>query len=73
MTYDRIEADGWLGGPVGPEVRARLGDVALVPFEPVAYLEPGEAAESRLVCRHGSLTAEEMFVPLVASRGRLSG
>ena len=70
-TYEEVERDGWLGGPVTPEVRSRLGDVALVPFEPVAYLERGEAAESKLVCRHGSLTADEMFVPLVASRGRL--
>jgi hypothetical protein len=71
-TCEEVVRDGWLGGPVAPEVRARLGDVALVPFEPVAFLEPGEAAESRLVCRHGSLTAAEMFVPLLASRGRLS-
>ena len=70
-TCDEVERDGWFGGPLDPEVRARLGDVALVPFEPVAYLEPGEAAESRLICRHGSLTEEEMFVPLVAARGRL--
>jgi hypothetical protein len=70
-TYEEIERDGWLGGRLSAQVRARLGDVALVPFEPVAYLEPGEAAESRLVCRHGSLTEDEMFVPLVASRGRL--
>jgi hypothetical protein len=72
-TYDEVEREGWLGGPVKPEVRPRLGDVALVPFEPVAYMEPGDAAESRLVCRHGSLTPAEMFVPLVASRGRLRG
>jgi hypothetical protein len=71
-TYEEIERDGWLGGPLEPTVRGRVGDVALVPFAPVAYLEPGEAAESRLVCRHGSLTSAEMFVPLVASRGRLS-
>ena len=70
-TYEQVEREGWLGGPLDPEVRSRLGDVALVPFEPVAYLEPGEAAESRLVCRHGSLTEDEMFVPLVAARGRL--
>jgi hypothetical protein len=70
-TYDEIAEEGWLGGPVTPEVRARLGDVALVPFEPVAFLEPGEAADSRLVSRHGSLTRDEMFVPLLASRGRL--
>ena len=70
-TYDEIERDGWLGGPLDPGVRDRVGDVALVPFEPVAYMEPGEAAENRLVCRHGSLTSAEMFVPLVGSRGRL--
>lgn len=72
-TYDEVETEGWLGGPVKPEVRPRLGDVALVPFEPVAFMEPGEAAESRLVCRHGSMTSAEMFVPLLASRGRLGG
>lgn len=72
-SYDEIERDGWLGGPVKPEVRPRLGDVAIVPFERVAYMEPGDAADSRLVCRHGSLTAAEMFVPLVGSRGRLKG
>ncbi len=70
-TYEDLERDGWLGGPLAPGVRERVGDVALVPFEPVAYLEPGEAAESRLMCRHGSLTSAEMFVPLVVSRGRL--
>jgi hypothetical protein len=70
-TYDQVESDGWLGGPVSDEVRPRLGDVAIAPFAPVAYMEPGEAAESRLVCRHGSLTADEMYVPLLSSRGRL--
>ncbi|HWE57343.1 MAG TPA: alkaline phosphatase family protein [Acidimicrobiales bacterium] len=70
-TYAQVEADGWLGGPVSAEVRPRLGDVALVPFEAVAYVEPGDGVENRLMCRHGSLTAEEMFVPLIAGRGRL--
>jgi hypothetical protein len=71
-TYDQVEAEGWLGGPLIGEVRSRVGDVALVPFEPVAFLEPGEAAEARLLCRHGSITGDEMLVPLVAARGRLS-
>jgi len=73
LTYDEMEREGWLGGPLGPEVRRRVGDVALVPFAPVAFVEPGEASDSRLVCRHGSLTEAEMFVPLVAARGRLEG
>lgn len=71
-TYAEVSSGGWLGGPLPAQLRGRVGDVALVPFEPVAYLEPGEAAESRLICRHGSLTEQEMLVPLVAARGRLS-
>jgi hypothetical protein len=70
-TIDQVEAEGWLGGPIRPEFRARLGDVALVPFEPVAYLDRVEAGDFQLMCRHGSLTAEEMLVPLVATEGRL--
>ena len=70
-TYEEVEAAGWLGGPLRPEFRARLGDVAILPFEPVAYLEPGEGREHLLACRHGSLTPDEMFVPLVAGKGRL--
>ena len=58
-------------GRCAPEVRARLGDVALIPFEPVAYLDPADAGDARLVCRHGSLTPEEMLVPLLAGHGRL--
>jgi hypothetical protein len=70
-TIDQAESEGWFGGPLRPEFRARLGQVALVPFEPVGYLDHADSGEAQLVCRHGSLTAEEMLVPLVAGRGRL--
>lgn len=70
-TRDEIEAEGWFGGPLTPTVRSRLGDVAVVPHEPVGYLAPSETGEPLLVCRHGSLTPEEMFVPFVGQRGRL--
>jgi hypothetical protein len=70
-TCDQIEAEGWFGGPLNPTVRARLGDVAVVPFEPVGYLAQSETGEPVLVCRHGSLTPDEMFVPLLGQRGRL--
>ena len=70
-TCDQIEAEGWFGGPLTPTIRARLGDVAVVPFEPVGYLALSETAEPMLVCRHGSLTPDEMFVPLLGQRGRL--
>jgi len=70
-TADQMEEEGWFGGRLQPEVRARLGDVALIPFEPVAYLDPADASEARLRCRHGSLTPAEMLVPFVAGHGRL--
>ncbi len=68
-TIDEIEALGWFGGPLTEKSRARLGDVAVVPHRPVAYLDPGDTGDSRLLCRHGSLTPEEMYVPLLAVAG----
>ena len=73
VTLEEVEADGWLGGPLTDNVRSRLGDVAVVAHAPVGYLAPTESGEPVLCCRHGSLTPEEMFVPLVAGRGRLGG
>jgi hypothetical protein len=66
-TVDELESGGWFGGPLTPVVRARLGDVALVPFAPVAYADPADTGDARLVCRHGSLTAAEMLVPCLAA------
>ena len=68
-TLDEVVEEGWLGGRPSPEVERRLGDVALVPFEPVAFLDPADTGESRLVCRHGSLTPAEALVPLLVKRG----
>jgi hypothetical protein len=63
---EQIIDDGWLGGVLAADVRARLGDVALVPFAATAFLDPADTGEQRLVCRHGSLTPDEMSVPLLA-------
>lgn len=68
-TVDEVVAEGWLGGPLAPDVVRRLGDVALVPFEPVAFADPADTGESRLMCRHGSLTSAEALVPLLVKRG----
>ncbi|MDP9070565.1 MAG: alkaline phosphatase family protein [Actinomycetota bacterium] len=65
-TREELVEQGWLGGRPAPEVERRLGDVALIPFEPVAFFDPADTGEARMVCRHGSLTAEEALVPLVA-------
>ena len=68
-TRDEAVADGWFGGPLAPHVAARLGDVVIAPFEPVAVLDPADPGEQWMRCRHGSLTSAEMLVPLLASRG----
>jgi predicted AlkP superfamily pyrophosphatase or phosphodiesterase len=67
---EQIVDEGWFGGPLRPEVAHRLGDVALVARASVAFLDPADTGETRLLARHGSLTAAEMFVPLVAWANR---
>jgi hypothetical protein len=64
-TKDQVIDDGWLGGVPSPGIAQRLGDVALIPFAPTAFLDPADTGELRLKARHGSLTPEEMLVPLV--------
>ncbi len=66
LTLEQMIGQGWLGGEPVPAVADRLGDVALVPFEPTAFLDPADTGESRLMSRHGSLTGAEMHVPLLA-------
>ncbi|MDQ2725881.1 MAG: alkaline phosphatase family protein [Actinomycetota bacterium] len=66
-TIDDLDAEGWYGGPLDERIRSRLGDVAVVARGQVAYLEGADPGESRLVSMHGSLTADEMWVPLVAA------
>ncbi len=65
-TRADVEDDGWFGGALAPHVAARLGDIALVAHAPVAFLDPADTGETRLLARHGSLTAAEMWVPFVA-------
>jgi len=64
--------DERLLGPVAPtpEIARRIGDVVVAAREPVAFDDPRNPGESRLVSGHGSLTPDEMLVPLLAARGR---
>ncbi len=68
-TRAQLVDDGWFGGPIANGFADRLGDVALVPFAPIAFMDPADTGENRLACRHGSLTTDEMLVPLVALGG----
>jgi hypothetical protein len=65
-TREELVEEGWFGGPLRPEVAHRLGDVALVAHAPVAFVDPADTGEVALVARHGSLTAAEMWVPLLS-------
>jgi hypothetical protein len=66
-TREEAVAEGWFGGGLEPEVESRLGDVVLAAREPVAFLDPADTGEIKLRSRHGSLTAEEMLVPLLGA------
>jgi hypothetical protein len=65
---DEVLADGWFGdeASMSDVVRSRLGDVAVVARAPVAVLDPNDPGSAFLRCRHGSLTPDEVRVPLLA-------
>ena len=52
---------------VSPPVQARLGDVALVTHADVSFDDPADSGPFQLQCRHGSLTAAEVYVPVIAA------
>ena len=64
LTRDEVLSRGLLGAMVRAEARERLGDVALIARSTVALVDPA-APESILVGRHGSLTDDELYVPLL--------
>ena len=66
-TRDQILDEGWFGPGMSAGVVDRLGDVAVLPFEPIGYADPADTGPFELVGRHGSLTAAEMLVPCVAT------
>ena len=68
VTRERVLDEQWFGPRVSETVARRMGDVALVAHAPVSFDEPLDGGAFELVCRHGSLTADEMLVPLLAHR-----
>lgn len=59
----------WFGSKVLPAPLSRLGDVALVAREPVAFEDPADTGPFVLQGRHGSLTSAEVLVPLMVFQG----
>jgi hypothetical protein len=60
---------GVLGADATGNIPARIGNVVLAAREPVAFVDPALPNERNLRSGHGSLTPDEMYVPLLAATG----
>jgi predicted AlkP superfamily pyrophosphatase or phosphodiesterase len=69
VPVEQVVDEGWFGPRLSADAVDRVGDVALVAREPMAFDDPADSGPFRLVSRHGSLTAAEMYVPLLAGAG----
>ena len=67
LSRDQMIEEGWFGARVHDAARSRLGDVALVAREAVAYIDPHDSGPYMLIGRHGSMTEAEMLVPFLAA------
>jgi hypothetical protein len=63
-------AEGWYGPVVTDAAASRLGDVLLAAKGTVSFNDPDDTGPYILVGRHGSLTPDEMLVPLLAGVAR---
>ena len=72
VTIQRsISAPGAVIGHVDDALAARIGDVVALARGSWAFVSPErEPGPSRLRAYHGSLTATELAIPLLAARGR---
>ena len=67
-TKAQLIEEEWFGPTLAPPIAARLGDVAVIARAPVSYFDPDDSGPFELICRHGSLTSAEVYVPLLAGR-----
>lgn len=65
-TIDQVVDEGWFGPKVGDDYRRRLGDVALIAKDEWSFVDEADQGPLKMIGRHGSVTAAEMLVPLVA-------
>lgn len=70
LTRRELIEAGWLGPSPAGSIGSRIGDVVLAANEKVAFVDPALPREAQLRSLHGSVTADEMLVPLLAARGR---
>lgn len=65
VSRQEVLEQGWFGPVVTEAAAGRLGDVALVARDDVAYFDPEDTGPYLLVGRHGSMTEAEVRVPLL--------
>jgi hypothetical protein len=68
-TRAELMADEVLGVGATGTVPGRIGDIVLASRGAVGFVDPALPNEVGLRSAHGSLTADEMLVPLLAARG----
>lgn len=69
VSREQTLDESWFGPKVLPGPLSRLGDVALVAREPIAFEDPADTGPFILQGRHGSMTSAEVMVPLLVARG----
>lgn len=68
VTGEQAIAEGWFG-PVADSVRPSIGDVLVAMRDNWAVMSRALSGELTLVGMHGSLTSDEMHVPLLIDEG----
>lgn len=69
VTREQTLDERWFGSDMSDRVRAYLGDVALVARDPIYFSDPADTGPFQLQSRHGSMTADEVLVPMLVARG----
>jgi hypothetical protein len=67
LTRDEVVGEGWLG-QVSPDVRPRIGDVMVACRGDHAVMSTRDFEyEKSLIGLHGSLTPDEMLIPILVA------
>ncbi|MFI5266640.1 MAG: alkaline phosphatase family protein [Chloroflexota bacterium] len=66
VSRDEAIDAGWFGPHVPDDIRGRIGDVIAAAFKPIGIFQRSvDSGQAGLTGHHGSLTAQEMLVPLL--------
>lgn len=68
MSRDEVLRSNMFGTDLPDYYQRRFGEVAVIASAPVSFANPLRPKKHPMLCQHGSLTQEEMQVPLLAYR-----